>query len=233
MCGDFVKNMPSRDLRTKGIILKRVDYGEADRILSILTPDGRFSVMARGVRKTRSKLAGGIEMLALVDLNIHFGKGEMGTLTSARTIMYYREILKNIKSLEVAGELIKKISKVAETMNGLELFEVLRQGLEGINAGMNSDLVRVWFILNVRRLVGEEANLYRDKDGGRLSADGRYDWNAVEMAFEKKEFGKYGVMEIKMLRLMTVSPLTVISRIKADSELVDRVVVFSDFFSEL
>ena len=40
-----------RDLKTKAIVLKRTDYGEADRILQLLTPEGKKSVMAKGVRR--------------------------------------------------------------------------------------------------------------------------------------------------------------------------------------
>ncbi|HRQ86596.1 MAG TPA: recombination protein O N-terminal domain-containing protein, partial [Candidatus Saccharibacteria bacterium] len=46
--------------RTRAIILRRTNYGEADRILQLLTPEGRKSAIARGVRKEKSKLAGGI-----------------------------------------------------------------------------------------------------------------------------------------------------------------------------
>ena len=35
-----------RDLKTKAIVLRLTDYGEADRILHLLTPEGKKSVMA-------------------------------------------------------------------------------------------------------------------------------------------------------------------------------------------
>ena len=44
-----------------GIVLARTDFGEADRILTMLSPDfGKLHLIAKGVRKERSKLAGGI-----------------------------------------------------------------------------------------------------------------------------------------------------------------------------
>lgn len=54
------KNMPNKDIRTLGIVLRRTNYGEADRILNILTPSGKITAIAKGVRKSRSKLAGRI-----------------------------------------------------------------------------------------------------------------------------------------------------------------------------
>jgi DNA repair protein RecO (recombination protein O) len=51
---------------TKGIVLTRTDYGEADRILHFLTPDqGKIAGIAKGVRKSKSKLAGGIELFSV------------------------------------------------------------------------------------------------------------------------------------------------------------------------
>ena len=50
---------------TEAIVLRRTNYGEADRIIQFSTPLGHRSAMARGVRKSRSKLAGGVELLSL------------------------------------------------------------------------------------------------------------------------------------------------------------------------
>ena len=51
-----------KDIRTKSIVLRRTNYGESDRILNLLTENGVISVIAHGVRKEKSKLAGGIEL---------------------------------------------------------------------------------------------------------------------------------------------------------------------------
>ena len=55
----------SQSERLKAIVLKRTDYAEADRIIQLLTPQGRRTVIAKGVRRQRSKLAGGIELFAV------------------------------------------------------------------------------------------------------------------------------------------------------------------------
>lgn len=46
--------------RVRAIVLRRTDYGEADRVVQLLTTKGRRSVIAKGVRREKSKLAGGI-----------------------------------------------------------------------------------------------------------------------------------------------------------------------------
>jgi DNA repair protein RecO (recombination protein O) len=91
------------NVKTKAIVLRRTNYGEADRILNILTPMGKMSVMAKGVRKTQSKLAGGIELFCVSDVVVHRGKGDLGVLTSARLVEFYSEIMKDLAAMEFMG----------------------------------------------------------------------------------------------------------------------------------
>ena len=45
---------------TKAIVLRRTNYGEADRIVTFLTPVGKIRAMVKGVRGSKGKWAGGI-----------------------------------------------------------------------------------------------------------------------------------------------------------------------------
>ncbi|MFA4881118.1 MAG: DNA repair protein RecO [Candidatus Doudnabacteria bacterium] len=61
--------------KTKGIIIKRVKYGEADRVLTVFTEDlGKIQVLARGIRRGKSKLAGVLELFSLVQLELVRGR---------------------------------------------------------------------------------------------------------------------------------------------------------------
>lgn len=107
-----------RTVRTKAIVLRRTNYGEADRILQLLTPDaGVLSVMARGVRREKSKLAGGIELFARCDVTVGTGKGELGVLTAARMDKFYRNIMTDYDRLQFGYEAIKQISKAANNID--------------------------------------------------------------------------------------------------------------------
>ena len=62
-------------LTTEGLIIKRKDFGEADRILTVLTDRfGKISVVAKGVRRITSRRAGNIELLNLVKLHLFKAK---------------------------------------------------------------------------------------------------------------------------------------------------------------
>ena len=202
------------DTKTLAIVLRRTNYGEADRILNLITPDGKVSAMARGVRKAKSKLAGGVEMFSLVELNLHFGRGEMATVTGARMVKYYGAILADYNRMELASTVLRKISAAAEGADSAEYFEIARECLEGLNSGMDLRLVEAWFLMNLLLVTGEEVNLYRDAGGVKLKADAKYNYDVAEMAFVEKMNGEFGVDEIKLMRLMVTARLPVVARVK-------------------
>ena len=203
-----------KDLKTKAYVLRRTNYGEADRIINLITPVGKISAMAKGVRKPKSKLAGGIEMFSLVQVNLHFGKSDMAVLTGTKMISFYGEILKDLGRMELASEILKKVSKASDSVDSPELFEIVDQSLSSLNVGFDINLVEAWFLLNLARVMGEEINLYRDADGNKLDANLKYSWNSYETVFYVDEKGEIDANVIKILRLLVSSKLDVVVRIK-------------------
>ena len=59
-------------LKTEGIVIRSLRYGEADRILHLYTPDrGRIGAIAKGVRRARSRFGGRLEPYFRVDLVLY------------------------------------------------------------------------------------------------------------------------------------------------------------------
>ncbi len=208
------------DIRTLAYVLKRTNYNEADRIVNLITPEGKVSAIAKGVRREKSKLAGGIEMFSLVELNIHRGKGEIGVITSAKMLKYYGNLVLDLKKMELAGLILKKISLAAESSDSPEYFKIVDQSLGCLNAGFDASLVESWFWLNLLKASGEEINLYRDASGKKLSVENRYIWDIMDNAFLESENGDYGADDIKILRLILTTDLNVVARVKNISEMI-------------
>ena len=202
------------DIKTKSYVLKRTNYGEADRILNLITPLGKISAIAKGVRKEKSKLAGGVEMFSLAELNIHKGRGEFGTITSAKMIVFYDNLLKDYGRMELASLILKKVSLLAEGSDSPRFFELTDESLRALNNGVSPALVEAWFLINLTKATGEDINLYRDTNGDKLAPDENYVWDISESAFYKKENGEYGADEIKMLRLIITNKLEIVARVK-------------------
>ena len=68
-------------------MLRSIRYGEADRILHLYTVDhGRVGAIAKGIRKTTSRVGGRLEPLGHVELMLHQGRGELHTVTGVELI---------------------------------------------------------------------------------------------------------------------------------------------------
>lgn len=209
----MLDNLP-RDLKTTAYVLRRTNYNEADRILNLITPEGKISAIAKGVRKSKSKLAGAVEMFILAEVNLHFGKSEMATLTGAKMLKFHGEILKDLSRMEIASEFLKEINRAAEMIDSPEFFEILDKCLTALNNDMNQTMVESWFLLNLARAMGEQINLYLDVNGNALDAGANYYWNEQEMGLELNERGMIDAEMIKLLRLMWSADFAVVSRVK-------------------
>ena len=201
--------------KTLAIVLRRTDFGEADRIINLLTPNGKQVAIARGVRKPKSKLAGGIEFFSLNEVVLIEGKSEMKTLSSARMCEFFGEILKDFERTDFAYQAIKKVSNLCEHIESAEFFEILLKVFRSLNdSEISLDLVRKWFILKIAEFSGDEINLETDKNGTKLQANLRYDLDFYDKVFVESFSGKFDANDIKFLRLMVSSEPKVISKIK-------------------
>lgn len=199
--------MPN-DLRTKAIVLRRINYGEYDRILNLLSPEGNFSVLAKGVRKEKSRLAGGIEPFLISDVVIHQSRSAgLGILTGARMLNSFHNILNDLERLELASKILRQLEHASEQINSPEHFSLLSQSLSGLHHSFELETVLTWFLLNLTRISGEEINLYRDTEGQTLDPKIRYNWDITEKAFRPHLHGAFSANEIKILRLMLSNSL--------------------------
>ena len=221
------------DLRTLAVVLKRTNYGETDRIINLLTPSGKISVLARGVRKEKSKLASGIEMFSLSELVIHQGRGEFGILTSAKPKEFYRGILADLTRLEVASEIIKRVAKVSEQVESEEFFSVTVQALRSIDKGGNLELILAWFYFNIARISGEQINLYSDLDGQSLKAEEAYAWSVADEALRLSAAGKISGSEIKMMRLMLSAELALVLKVKDTAKMAPELLYIAKSVNQL
>lgn len=194
-----------KQLTTQAIVLSRTDFGEADRILTLLTPDyGKLRVMAKGVRRVKSKLAGGIELFSISDIAYIKGRGEIGTLLSARLRRHYGNIVKDLDRTMLGYELIKQLGKTIEDEAESEYFDLLTQTFEALDDfSVSLDVVRFWFEAQLLRLNGRSPNLLTDVHGEKLVPSMHYNFDFEHMAFEGvSDSGRYTADHIKVLRLV-------------------------------
>jgi DNA repair protein RecO (recombination protein O) len=204
----------SATLRTQAIVLRRTNYGEADRIVHLLTPEGKRSVMARGVRREKSKLAGGIELFAVCDVVITEGKGDLGILTSARLVHFCRHILEDYDRMQFGYEVIKQVGRASEMLDEPEWYEVLHEVLLALDVvTIPLQLVQTWFYLRHAALLGHELSLTHDVAGNPLQSDQRYMYDQAETGLRLSPQGEITADHIKLLRLINAKSLQVLTQI--------------------
>lgn len=192
-----------RQFRTQGIVLARTDYAEADRIITFLTPDhGKVDAIAKGVRKNKSKLAGGIELFSISDLSLIVGRSEIYTLVSSRLIKHYGNIVKDLDRTALAYEVIKRLNRATEDAAEKAYFDLLSSAFAALDdESVGIALIELWFNMQLLKLTGHTPNLSTDTSGKKLQADKHYSFDFDKMAFWPSNDGSFGVDHIKFLRL--------------------------------
>lgn len=209
--------------RTRAIVLRRTNYGEADRILQLITPDqGKVSVIAKGVRREKSKLAGGIELFAVCDISVRTGRGDMGTLTGARLEHFYGHIIEDYDRMQLGYEAIRLINRVSETVTEPAFFELLAQMFVALDdMSLDIRLSEAWFRLQLSILLGVGLNLTTDANGMKLVEDTCYDFDETDMAFSYRPEGRFTTDHIKLLRLLSARNPQVAGQVSGVSALIE------------
>lgn len=203
-----------KSFRTNAIVLRRVNYGEADRIIDFITPEGRMSGVARGVRKQKSKLAGGVELFAVNDVVFGTGKGELHIITSARSEIFYKNILLDYERMQFAYEMLAYVARFSGDVEREEWYVLAAEILECLDDNkIDFRLIKIRFFIRIADLMGESMNLTRDSNGHKLEADlaYRYDSSAKSLVIDAK--GDIGAGHIKIMRLISVKPIKIVNQV--------------------
>ena len=190
---------------TKATVLRRTNFGEADRIATVLTSSlGKVRIIAKGSRKAKSKLAGGIELFGVSDVTLLEGRGEIKTLLSARSIKSYTNILKEIDRTMLGYKVLKIINKITEDAAGKDYFDLLIKTLESLDdEKLSNDVIWVWFSLHLLQISGHAPNLTTDRNKKPLVPNKFYGFDLDDMTFFLEKGGAYSDKHIKILRLAT------------------------------
>ena len=128
--------------RDSGVIVRTHKLGEADRILSIITENnGKVRAVAKGVRKTRSRYGGRLELLRHLDLQFYTGRGDLDIVTQAETRDHWPQVRDNLDRLGKALTIAEAVDQIAQDKQpDSDLYRMLCGALDTLQ---NSDPVLV------------------------------------------------------------------------------------------
>lgn len=143
--------MPSYN--TLGIVLRRINYGETDKIIALYSRDlGRISAIAKGARKAISRFSGATEVLSCTRFQLATGKSlEVVSQCEIHTsFSVFRQDLTKMANALYLAELLDH--NVEDRVPNERLFDLLYSALHLLERSSLPSLVSRWFEL---RLLGE------------------------------------------------------------------------------
>lgn len=151
--------------RTQGFILKKTDQGEADRIFTVFTSDfGKLELLARAVRKIKSKLRAALEIFYLSEIEFIQGKAYK-TLTDAILIDNFKNLRKSLARLAVAHKIANVLDNLVKGQeHDEELWQLLNENFKILNNPRvphdKCRLVYYYFLWNLLSILGYKPELY-------------------------------------------------------------------------
>lgn len=144
----------SRYYRDAAVVLRTYKLGESDRIIVLLTKEhGKVRAVAKGVRKTKSRIGARLELTGHVVAQLHHGRGELQTITQVESVEVFPDLRRDLDRLGRAVSMLEVIEQVAREGEATpELYEMLVKGLRAVEKRA-SPLVAPAFFL---RLMSED-----------------------------------------------------------------------------
>jgi DNA repair protein RecO (recombination protein O) len=156
--------------KSKGIVLRSIRYGEADRILDLYTRDaGLVSAIAKGIRRTRSRFGARLEPLSCVEFVAYHGR-TLDTVTQAEVLRSFHGIREDLARFEAAAGMVGSVRALSGgdeadrrvfnlLYNGLDALESCDSGFGSVEAAFGLKLsVLAGYAPQLDDCLGCEAN---------------------------------------------------------------------------
>ncbi len=221
-------------LRTDALVLRHRRLGEANRIVTLLTPrHGKRDAVAKGALRTRSRLAGHLEPLAHVEVVLAHGR-TLDVVTQAESRQLFPHLHGDLDRLAAALYLLELTDRLTvEHAEAGAVFVLLATALERLERGDGLHLVSRSFELALLDATGFRPEWERCVSCAQPVAEGAASgaaaWSALaggvlcpSCAAADPEAGPIEVRLLRVLRAYQRGPYEEAARIRLDPELAAR-----------
>lgn len=216
---------------TEAIVLRRTDYGEADRILTLFTPGrGKIHAIAKGIRRTTSRKAGHLELFTRSQLLLATGR-DLDIVTQAEAREHFEHLRGNLwhaTGVWYAAELVDRFLEDADPHP--RLYALFVETLRRLNEGAREDArTRSWLALRYFELhlldeLGYRPNLHtctscdtplRPEENGYSAELG----GALCPGCARHAQRRLSLRALKVLRLLQTSTWDALPRLRLEPDL--------------
>jgi DNA repair protein RecO (recombination protein O) len=208
--------------RDRAVVLRKLDYGEADRIFTLLTrTHGKVGAIAKGVRRPSSKLGPSLELYGHIDVLLAKGRGELDVLAQVERIPGYRieSDLERMSHAALISELAERVCDDRHPVDGV--YELTVMALEELARETDPRRASAYFLMAALDLLG-----YAPQLTACVSCEKRLEAKPAAFSAEAGGFlcdrcampsmPLVPLAAIKVLRLMASGDLDTYRRLKID-----------------
>ena len=208
--------------RDRAVVLRKLDYGEADRIFTLLTRDhGKVGAIAKGVRKPASKLGPSLELYGHIDVLLAKGRGELDVVAQVERVPGYRieGEMERMAHAALIAELAERVCEDRHPVDGV--YELTVGALYELGHETDPRRASAWFILTALDLLGYAPQLMACVSCERPLAAKPAAFSAEAGGFlcdqcAPPAMDLVPLATIKVLRLMASGDLATYRRLKLD-----------------
>jgi DNA repair protein RecO (recombination protein O) len=214
--------------REEAVVLRKLDYGEADRIYTLLTREhGKVGAIARGVRKSNSKLASALEVYSQVDVQLAHGRNlDVIAQVERKRKPRVEADLERTSRAALIAELAERMTEDRHPIEGL--YELTCWALDELAAESEPRRAAAFFLSAALELMGYAPQLTICANCGKPLAETAHAFSAASGGFLGPECADpaepaVSPAAIKVLRVMFGRDVELYRRLKLSSAIMDEV----------
>src|SRR5204863_1972057 len=141
--------------RDRAVVLRKLDYGEADRIFTLLTRDhGKVGAIAKGVRRQESKLGPSLELYGHIDVLLAKGRGGLDGVAQVQRVPGYRIAgdMERMANAALIAELAERVCEDRHPIDGV--YELAVMALAELAHESDPRRASAWFLMTALDLLG-------------------------------------------------------------------------------
>ena len=176
-------------LQSEAIVLKVFDFAEADKIFTLLTPDnGIIRVVAKGVRKPKSRMGGHIDVLSKVNTYISLGDN-LSNISQVEIINNYPVLKKDLSLISIGFYLLELCEKFSvENDPNNDIYYHLSYSLDILQENSENALIVRWFEITLLMISGFLPELYNCLISGEELDEGGHLFSSVNGGLVNKKY---------------------------------------------
>jgi len=144
------------------IVLRRLDYGDADRILTLLTREhGKLAAIAKGARRSKARTGSSLDLFGRSRMMLAKGRN-LDVVAQVERRGDVRHIAGDLRRTAYAGLVSEIADKVLEDRHPVDdVFELVAGTLDRLNDVNRSARVdAAWFVMRMLDVLGYQPQLF-------------------------------------------------------------------------